>query len=291
MTDKLLHQPVLLQPTIDALKITPDEAYLDCTLGSAGHAVEILKKGGKLFGLDIDPAALKRAKARLEKIPNVFFRLKKQNFSQLNQAVQSWGLTSVAGILLDLGLSSEQLADTARGFSFLTAAPLDMRADPDLKVTAADLVNGLTKKELNELFKKLGQEQYSLAIADGIVRARRQNRINSTLELVDIVNRAVGRRRGKIHPATKVFQALRMAVNDELNNLKTCLPQAVKLLKPKGRLVVITFHSLEDRIIKHFIKNNQKLENLTKKPIRPTETEIKNNPRARSAKLRIAEKI
>jgi len=290
MTDTILHQPVLLQKTINALKITPGEAYLDCTLGSAGHAVEIIKKGGKLFGLDVDPAAIKRAKARLEKIPNAYFRLKTLNFSQLKLAAQSWKLTSVAGILLDLGLSSEQLADTARGFSFMTAAPLDMRADPNLTVTAADLINGLTKKELNDLFKKLGQEQYSLAIANGIVRTRREKRISSTLELAQLVAR-VKPRRGKLHPATKVFQALRIVVNDELNNLKAVLPQAVDLLKPGGRLVVISFHSLEDRIIKHFIKNNQSLTNLTKKPIQPTQSEIANNPRARSAKLRIAQKI
>ena len=290
MTDTILHQPVLLQKTINALKITPGEAYLDCTLGSAGHAVEIIKKGGKLFGLDVDPAAIKRAKARLEKIPNAYFRLKTLNFSQLKLAAQSWKLTSVAGILLDLGLSSEQLADTARGFSFMTAAPLDMRADPNLTVTAADLINGLTKKELNDLFKKLGQEQYSLAIANGIVRTRREKRISSTLELAQLVAR-VKPRRGKLHPATKVFQALRIAVNDERNNLKAVLPQAVDLLKPGGRLVVISFHSLEDRIIKHFIKNNQNLTNLTKKPIQPTQSEIANNPRARSAKLRIAQKI
>lgn len=290
MTDTILHQPVLLQKTINALKITPGEAYLDCTLGSAGHAVEIIKKGGKLFGLDVDPAAIKRAKARLEKIPNAYFRLKTLNFSQLKLAAQSWKLTSVAGILLDLGLSSEQLADTARGFSFMTAAPLDMRADPNLTVTAADLINGLTKKELNDLFKKLGQEQYSLAIANGIVRTRREKRISSTLELAQLVAR-VKPRRGKLHPATKVFQALRIAVNDERNNLKVVLPQAVDLLKPGGRLAVISFHSLEDRIIKHFIKNNQNLTNLTKKPIQPTQSEIANNPRARSAKLRIAQKI
>ena len=290
MTGQSLHQPVLLQSTIDSLKITPNEAYLDCTVGSAGHAVEILKKGGKLFGLDVDPAALKRAKVRLEKIPNAFFRLKKHNFSQLKTAADHWGLTSVAGILLDLGLSTEQLADTARGFTFQTDAPLDMRADPDLKVTASDLVNGLTKGELNDLFKKYGQEQYSLAIANGIARARRHQKIQSTLELAQLVTRYKPKR-GRIHPATKVFQALRMAVNDELNHLKACLPQAVKLLKPKGRLCVISFHSLEDKIIKQYFKTNQHLKIITNKPIIPTQEEITKNPRSRSAKLRVAQKI
>ena len=290
MTDTILHQPVLLQESLTALKITPKKAYLDCTVGSAGHAVEIVKKGGKLFGLDVDPQALKRAKARLDKQPGASFHLKRINFSQLNKAAQQWGLTSVAGILIDLGLSSEQIADQARGFTFSHNAPLDMRADPNLKVTAADLINGLNKGELNELFKKLGEEQHSLSIADSIVRTRQQAPIRFTLELAEIVKQAKSKTKGK-HPATKVFQALRLAINDELNNLKAALPQAVKLLEPKGRLVVISFHSLEDRIIKQFIKNNKQLKNLTKKPIIPLSEEITQNPRSRSAKLRIAEKI
>ena len=165
-----------------------------------------------------------------------------------------------------------------------------MRADPDLKVTASDLVNGLTKGELNDLFKKYGQEQYSLSIANGIARARRHKEIHSTLELAQLVARYKPKR-GRIHPATKVFQALRMAVNDELNNLKACLPQAVKLLKPEGRLCVISFHSLEDKIIKNYFKTNQHLKIITKKPIIPTQEEITKNPKSRSAKLRVAEKI
>lgn len=281
------HQPVLLQTAIDLLNIQPGEAYLDCTVGSAGHAVEIVKKGGKLYGLDVDPAAIQRAKKRLA---GSFYRLQQMNFAQLSAAAEKFRLTSVAGILMDLGLSSEQLADKTRGFSFQHQAPLDMRADPSLSVTAADLINGLTKGELNELFKKLGQEQHSLSIADHIVRARRAKPINTTLELADIVCQAVPPRRGRLHPATKVFQALRIAVNDELNSLKTALPLAVDLLKENGRLVIISFHSLEDSIVKHFIKNQTNLKILTKKPIRPTAAEIAQNPRARSAKLRAAEK-
>jgi 16S rRNA (cytosine1402-N4)-methyltransferase len=281
------HQPVLLQAAIGLLNIQPGEAYLDCTVGSAGHAVEIVKKGGKLYGLDVDPAAIQRAKKRLA---GSFYRLEQMNFAQLSAAAEKFRLTSVAGILMDLGLSSEQLADKTRGFSFQHQAPLDMRANPSLSVTAADLINGLTKGELNELFKKLGQEQHSLSIADHIVRARRAKPINTTLELADIVCRAVPPKRGRLHPATKVFQALRIAVNDELNSLKTALPLAVDLLKENGRLVIISFHSLEDSIVKHFIKNQTNLKILTKKPIRPTAAEIAQNPRARSAKLRAAEK-
>jgi len=293
-----VHKSVLLQQTINLLNIKPNKAYLDCTLGSAGHAIEIIKKGGKLYAIDVDPSALAKARKNLEACSSFsstdgkpFFRLHQENFSKLKQVAKHFKLTSVDGILMDLGLSSEQLADKARGFSFQLDAPLDMRADPKSAVTAADLINGLTKGELNELFKKLGQEQRSLSIVNHIIRARRQQPIQSALKLAEIVRRAVPYK-GKIHPATKVFQALRIAVNDELNNLRIALPQAVELLKPGGRLAVISFHSLEDRIIKNFIKQEKNhLTNLTKKPIRPTQEEIAVNPRARSAKLRVAQKI
>jgi 16S rRNA (cytosine1402-N4)-methyltransferase len=279
------------------LAVKPGEVYLDCTLGSAGHALEIIKAGGRLYGLDIDPEALKRSKERIFKVcPNAFFKAKLENFSQLAAVAQEFGLTAVAGILLDLGLSSEQLADPNRGFSFNSDAPLDMRASPDYQVTAADLLSGLNKGELYELFTKLGEEQHSLSIADLIVRTRLAKPITTTKQLAEIVMKAVSKRQDlsahwRIHPATKVFQALRIAVNDELNNLKAVLPQAVALLKPGGRLAVISFHSLEDRIVKNFIKNEKKLINLTKKPIMPSDEEIKANPRSRSAKLRVAEKL
>lgn len=273
------------------LQVKPQQAYLDCTLGSAGHALEIIKRGGLVYGLDIDPQALKRSKERILKAyPNAFFKVKQANFSQLSAVAQEFGLTTVAGILLDLGLSSEQLADSDRGFSFNLNAPLDMRASPDYQVTAADLINGLNKGELNELFQKLGEEQHSLSITDLIVRTRLIKPITTTKQLAELVMKAV-KFRGKTHPATKVFQALRIAVNDELNNLKAVLPQAVSLLKPGGRLAVISFHSLEDRIIKLYFKNNVQVINLTKKPIIASEEEIKANPRSRSAKLRVAQKI
>ncbi len=298
MTDTILHQPVLLHEVIDLLNIQPQQVYLDCTVGSAGHAIEIVKKGGRLYGLDVDPKALNRAKERLTELStrlsasggNAFFRLYQFNFSRLKEFAKQVNLTAVSGILMDLGLSSEQLADKTRGFSFNLDAPLDMRADPNLKVTAADLVNGLNKGELHELFQKLGQEHYSLPIADSLVRSRRQKPINTTLELAQLLAR-VKSRRGKIHPATQVFQALRIAVNDELNNLTKALPQAVELLRPHGRLIIISFHSLEDRIVKNYFKTNQHLKILTKKPIQPSIGEINQNPRSRSAKLRAAEKI
>lgn len=214
----------------------------------------------------------------------------------MSAVAQEFGLTAVAGILLDLGLSSEQLADPNRGFSFNLDAPLDMRASPDYQVTAADLINGLNKGELYELFAKLGEEQHSLSIADLIVRTRLIKPITTTKQLSELVMKAVSKRQDlsahwRIHPATKVFQALRIAVNDELNNLKAVLPQAVALLKPGGRLAVISFHSLEDRIVKLYFKNNAQVINLTKKPIMASDEEIKANPRSRSAKLRVAEKI
>ncbi len=288
---KITHKPVLLKETINLLKIESNQKYLDCTLGALGHALEIAKKGGKLFGIDQDPEAIKRAKTRLENTClKAEFKLLHCNFSNLLEAAKKFQVQSFSGILFDLGLSSEQIADPGRGFSFKISAPLDMRASKELSVTAADLVNGLHKGELSELFSKFGQEQYHLAIANHIVRARRSKPITTSLELADLVAK-VKKTRGKIHPATKVFQALRIVVNDELNNLKTALPQAVKLLKPKGRLVIISFHSLEDKIVKNFFKQNKHLKILTDKPITPSEEELKNNPRARSAKLRAATKI
>ena len=285
------HRPVLLKETISLLNIKPNQAYIDCTIGSAGHAVEIIKKGGKLYGLDVDPAALKRAEKCLKVVcPDAFFCLEKGNFANLKSIANKLGLTSAAGILIDLGLSSDQLADENRGFSFQLDAPLDMRFDSELKVTAADLVNGLHQGELKQLFTEFGEERYSSAIAKRIVQARQQKKISSTLELVEIVKQVVPWRKAGIHPATKVFQALRIAVNDELNSLKTVLPQAVSLLKPQGRLVIISFHSLEDRIVKKFIRNNKNLVSLMPKPITPSTTEVKLNSRSRSAKLRAAEK-
>lgn len=279
------------------MQVKPQQVYLDCTLGSAGHTLEIIKRGGLVYGLDIDPQALKRSKERILKAyPNAFFKLKLANFSQLKKVAQDFNLTSVAGILLDLGLSSEQLDDSKLGFSFKLDAPLDMRASPDYQVTAADLLSGLNKGELYELFQKLGEEQHSLSIANLIVRTRLIKPITTTKQLAELVMKAVSKRkdlsfRWRIHPATKIFQALRIAVNDELNNLKAVLPQAVDLLKPGGRLAVISFHSLEDRIVKLYFKNNAQVINLTKKPIIPLDQEIKANLRSRSAKLRVAEKI
>lgn len=294
---EVFHKPVLLKETIEILAIKPGEVYIDCTVGGAGHAEQIIKKGGFVFGLDYDWEAVDFAKKYLKSVcPDTFFKIIYGNFADLKKIAEENKIANSAGILFDLGTSLYQLKTKGRGFSFLQDEPLDMRMDKNLSVKAADLVNGLTKKELNELFSKLGEEKLSLAIANAVARARRTTPIKTTRQLAKIclrIYQAKYKTRSKIHPATKVFQALRIAVNDELNNLKKALPQAGEILKNKGRLVVISFHGLEDKIVKDFFKqqSNLGLKILTKKPIVPTQEEIAKNPASRSAKLRAAEKI
>lgn len=290
------HQPVLLNEVIEYLNVKEGGRYIDTTVGGGGHAERIIQKGGRLLGIDCDPEAVEFAKKRLEKdCPGAFWKIVQGNFANLSEIAQEHGFTQVNGILFDLGVSSHQLEAPERGFSFQEEGPLDMRMDPDLAVTAADLVNALSRNELNALFTRLGEEKRARAIADALVRARCLKKIQTTDQLANIVVEIYGGRR-KVHgrhPATKVFQALRIAVNDELNNLKEGLLQAEKLLRPSGRLVIISFHGLEDRIVKNFFKEKSRagrLEIMTKKPIRPTEKEMDFNPRSRSAKLRAAEK-
>lgn len=291
------HIPVLLKETINGLAIKKGEKYIDATVGGGGHTREILKRGGIVLGIDTDPEALEYIEENFKfQISNFKLKLAHGNFAHLEEIALKNGFAQVAGILFDLGVSSHQLETEDRGFSFNTNAALDMRMDPNLQVTAADLVNGLNEGELYELFNKYGEEHHSRAIAHAIIRARAIRQIRTCNELAEIVVKARGGRGrfDRTHPATRVFQALRIAVNDELNNLKEALPQAVGLLEKGGRLVVLSFHSLEDRIVKFFFKEKAKkeiLRILTKKPIRPNEEEIRANPRSRSAKLRIAEKL
>lgn len=268
---KTLHQPVLLQSVIEGLKIQPGKAYIDCTIGSGGHSREIKRLGGQVYGLDVDPGAL-------ERVADQPFITRRANFKDLGAAVQDWGLEKVAGILIDLGLSTEQIRDEARGFSWETDAPLDMRADPGLAVTAADLVNALGEGELVKLFKVYGEEPQALKVAKAIIAKRP---LLTTGELAQAIEGVKHTDRSH-NPATLVFQALRIAVNDELNNLKAVLPQAVELLEPGGRLAIISFHSLEDRIVKNFMKENKSLKTITKKPI------LSAKPHAI---LRVAEKL
>lgn len=295
--------PVMLEEAISFLNIQRGNWYIDCNLGGGGHASEILKKGGKVIGIDLDDEAIsfvaQENNIDLEEREGSLVGISENlivyqnNFSKIDEIVKESGIKEISGVLFDLGISSFQLETPERGFSFSSDAPLDMRMDRSFGATAADLVNGLHEKELTELFLKLGEEPFAKAIASKIVEERSREKITTTKQLADIIKK-VKRGEGKIHPATKVFQALRIAVNDELNSLKDTLPKALTILSPGGRLVVISFHSLEDRIVKNFFKeeqDNERVRILTDKPLSPTDEEIRNNPRSRSAKLRVCEKI
>lgn len=299
MTNDIFHVPVLLKGAIEGLNVRQGGKYIDATIGGGGHSLEILKRGGKVLGIDVDPEAIRYVEESIKyQVAGIKSNLTlvRGNFVHLKEISKDHGFTKVAGILFDLGVSSHQLETDYRGFSFNTEAALDMRMDPNLQVTAADLINGLNEGELYELFSKLGEEYHSRAIARAIVRARAIKPIKTCNELAGIVVKARGGRGrfDRTHPATRVFQALRIAVNDELNNLRKALPQALELLEKEGRLVILSFHSLEDRIVKNFFKEQQTegvLGILTKKPIRPRQEEIRINPRSRSTKMRIAEKL
>ena len=281
------HIPVLLNEAIELLGVKPGDKYIDCTLGGGGHSEAILKAGGILLSIDQDSEAIEN----FGKHENS--TVEKGNFAHLQEIAQRAGFEKVAGILFDLGVSSHHLEAGYRGFSFNQEADLDMRMDPlGQTITAADLINAGGEKELANLFWKFGEERASRKIAKAIVDARKLGKIETTDQLAKIIIKVRGRGKGdRTHPATRVFQALRLAVNDELESLEQALPQAVELLKPGGRLVVISFHSLEDRIIKNFMQQENILKVLTKKPVAPNSVEVKINPRARSSKLRAAEKI
>jgi 16S rRNA (cytosine1402-N4)-methyltransferase len=290
------HKSVLLNETIEQLQIKAGKRYIDGTIGGGGHSFEILKLGGRILGLDVDEDALEFVKQELG-IKNYELGkdlvLVKGNFKDIDKVAKGNGFETVAGVLLDLGVSSHHFDAPERGFSFQHEAPLDMRMDKDLQVKAGDLVNVLTKNELTELFTKLGEERFTRSIVAKIIEARKTKRIETTTELSEIIRRAVPFSKKGINPATKVFQALRIAVNDELNNLIEALPKAVGLLENEGRLVVISFHSLEDRIVKRsFLEFEEKGlgKIVTKKPIIPKEGEIEKNNRSRSSKLRVFEK-
>lgn len=299
------HRSVLLKEAIDALIPTrrrqddlalagKDAWYLDLTLGDGGHSIEIIKRGGKVVGIDVDPQALERVKQRLGNLGFLGKAILIQgNFRDIQNLIQQTDTkdSKFRGAIYDLGVSSLQLETPLRGFSFGKMGPLDMRMDPSLQVRALDLLNTLTRKELYELFDQLGEEKYSWRLADAVVRAREVKSFKTTIELADLIIREVGGFGGKIHPATRVFQALRMVVNDELGALKEGLGQ-VKGLIERGRIVVISFHSLEDRIVKNTFKEWEQQGFglvLTKKPVVPSEEEVIENPRARSAKMRVFE--
>ncbi len=277
------HIPVLFEEVLEYLAVKPGGLYVDATLGGAGHTQGILARGGRVIGLDQDPEAVKRAlEMRLPGLTVV-----QSNFRNLERVLDELGVGQVEGILADLGLSSFHLEDPRRGFSYAQEGPLDMRMGEE-GPTAEEVVNTLSQEELYRILKEYGEEPRAFAIARAIVEARRQRPIRTTKELAEIVRKAVGFRKAG-HPARKTFQALRIYVNDELGALGALLQAAQSRLAPGGRLVVISFHSLEDRIVKRFLKESG-LRILTKKPVLPSAMEVRANPRARSAKLRAAEK-
>jgi len=301
------HIPVLLEETIRALAVQPGGRYIDCTLGAGGHSLSILQHstpGGQLLGMDADPEALKVARKKLESYHDSSL-LVNENFVNLQATCIKYDFFPVHGILFDLGLSSLQLNGSGRGFSFQHDAPLDMRFSPAQEITAADIVNEYSEEDLARIIRSYGEEGFSRRIAHRIVNERP---VYTTQQLARIVERAVSRR-GKIHPATKTFQALRIAVNQELENLESSLKQAIDLLGYMGRLVVISYHSLEDRVVKQLLQREAKdcicppsilvctcdhvasVRLVTRRVVRPEETEIQRNPRSRSAKLRAAERI
>jgi 16S rRNA (cytosine1402-N4)-methyltransferase len=283
------HIPVLINEVLAALNVRQGGRYIDATLGDGGHAKQIVGRGGIVLGIDQDPDAINRAKKRLEReIEKEKVTMMNVNFDHIGEVSREKGFTQADGILFDLGMSSFQLA-SGRGFSFTLDEPLDMRRDPTLSVTAADLVNALGKSELSELFGKYGHESHATKVASAIVNARRQSPIQTTGQLSRIIEK-VSPRQGKLHPATKIFMSLRIAINDELGSLTQALPQAVELLAEKGRLLAISFHEGEDRIVKSFIQDNPHLVEITESPVIPSDREVFLNPRSRSAKLRVAEK-
>ena len=296
------HTSVLLQEAIDALDIQKNKKYIDATLGGGGHAKEIIKRGGNVLGIDTDQEAIdyvhnlchsRDLACRQVGVGNPGqLRLAKGNFKDINEIAKLNDFENIFGIIFDLGVSSHQVDEAARGFSFQKEGPFDMRMDTDLNVQAKDLINSLTKGELYELLTKLGEERHAHAIANNIVNYRKAKPIETTMQVSEIINHTVrGENTGTL---ARVFQAFRIAINDELNNLRVALPQALNLLTKTGRIAVISFHSLEDRIVKkQFLAWVEEGKGVihTKKPIIPTQEEIKNNKRSRSAKLRVFEKI
>ncbi len=303
---------VLPSETLSALAPHAGGRYVDGTLGGAGHSALLLDASapdGRVLGIDADAAALERARERLAPAVTAGRLLLRQgNFAQMEELARDADFAPVDGILLDLGLSSDQLADAARGFSFAADAPLDMRFDTSQGQPAADLVNTLDEAELADLLWRYGEERRSRAIARRIVAQRRRAPIARTGELARLIASVMPGRPGSIHPATRSFQALRIAVNDELGNLEAALPRAVELLRPGGRIAVISFHSLEDRIIKRYFNEeargcvcppelpvcvcgrSPRLRVVTRHPITASAEELARNPRSRSAKLRVAER-
>jgi 16S rRNA (cytosine1402-N4)-methyltransferase len=306
------HVSVLLQECLDGLDIKPDGIYVDGTLGGAGHSSCIAARltTGRLIGIDRDPVALKAAGERLQPFADRV-TLVHSNFSEVRQVLDDLGIEAVDGILLDLGVSSPQQDEAQRGFSYMLDAPLDMRMDGGAALSAHEVVNTWSQDELKRILYDYGEERYAPQIAAAICRRRAEKNIETTLELADIIRAAMpaAALREKQHPAKRSFQAIRIAVNDELGAVETVMKDAVSCLNPGGRLAIITFHSLEDRIVKNGMVaaskgctcppnfpvcvcgNKPKVKLITRKPITASEEELERNPRSRSAKLRVCEKL
>ena len=305
---ELHHEPVMMPEIMQALNVQPGGRYIDGTLGEGGHSKEILRAadpGGQVLGLDADAEAISVATERLAEHGESFLAIN-TNFRDVRATALRYEFVPVHGVLFDLGVSSLQLDRESRGFSFRRADPLDMRFSFDQQITAADIVNGYAESELADIIFHLGEDRAARRIARAIVRSRP---ILTSLELADLIEKVNPRRGKRTHPATRTFQAIRIAVNDELSALETALEQAVSLLGQGGRLAVISYHSLEDRIVKNFVRKQASdcicppgtpvcrcdhlatLKMITRRPSIPTDSEIAANPRARSAKLRVAERI
>lgn len=295
--NEVFHAPVLLTEVIFYLRVEARAWYIDATAGGGGHTQAILEKGGNVFAIDQDEDAIKKLKGNFKKeLDSGKLLVKHGNFANLTSYIKESKIQNILGVIFDLGLSTYQIKSSGRGFSFKSKEPLDMRMDQKQERKATQIVNNFSVGELYEIFRKFGEEKLARQIADSISRARSLSPIHDTSSLREIVAQVYKNHgvREKIDPATRVFQALRIAVNDELARLKQALPQAVEVLGKEGRCLVISFHSLEDRIVKQFILERErlgKIRRVTKKPIVAARVELIRNPKARSAKLRVFEKL
>ena len=291
-----VHKPALRNEVIKILDPQPKSDYVDCTIGEGGHAEAILQRvlpDGRLLGIDLTRELIEALKIKFREYAKNLV-LVCNDFSNLKEIAEKHGFSEVSGVLFDLGLSSWHLEKSGKGFSFMRNEPLDMRYEGG--ISAEDIVNGCSEEEIARILKEFGEERFAKRIAMAIVEQRRVEPIKTTFQLVNVIKSVVPLwyQKRRIHFATKTFQALRIAVNRELENLRSALPQALDILRPGGKIVVISFHSLEDRIVKNFFRENARegvLKILIKKPVRPADEEVEGNPRARSAKLRAAVKI